>query len=233
MSAILNKIRKLLQVTLENGATQGEVENAMLMAQNLMAKHQVELGDIAIHKNDIIEDDFQEMRVSYEKARWVWDLLAIISMSHNCRTTRRLVLHPEKRKLVYVYKIVGFPEDVQMSSELTKQLVPIIRAIAFKKAKAQPKANFRVFYQSYVEGFLIGLNNKLHEAKKQKLELTTEERSAYQLIIVKKTDLVNEFMENKNLKAPKKATESKQDNKALWDGWKDGQEFRELNKRLD
>lgn len=43
MNAIANKIQHLLNKTVENGATEGEAKAALLMAQKLMAKYNIEL----------------------------------------------------------------------------------------------------------------------------------------------------------------------------------------------
>lgn len=43
MNAIANKIQHLLNKTVENGATEGEAQAALLLAQKLMAKYNIEL----------------------------------------------------------------------------------------------------------------------------------------------------------------------------------------------
>lgn len=232
MSAILDKIRKLMEVTLENGATQGEVENATAAAQMLMIKHSIELGDLVVHKDDIIEEELEDIRVAYEKTRWTWDLTSAIAAGYNCRVLRKQKWDDVKRKIVYVYLIIGFPEDAKMVKEMVTMLTPVIRNIGCQKAKELPKNQRSIFYNSYVYGFRDGLRNKLTEVNSKKMELTDAERSQYQLIVVKKTDLINKFIDSMGTRSAK-STRTTVNPKAYFDGIEDGQSFNQLNKRLN
>lgn len=53
INAIANKIQNLLNKTVENGATEAEAKNALLMAQKLMAKYNVELEQCTNSKDMI------------------------------------------------------------------------------------------------------------------------------------------------------------------------------------
>lgn len=232
MSAVLNKIRKLLAVTVENGATIGEVENAVKMAQILMAKHQIELGELVISKNDITEYTFEDLRVSYEYRNYIWDLLQVIGCGYSCQVTRSKKYHPVKRRLVYVFNIIGFPEDVEVVKSMTETLVPIIRTIGRDKTNKFKPISKTKFYNSYLTGFLIGLESKLESSRKDKLTLTDAEHQTYAMIAVKKTDLIQEHVDAKKLKTVK-PRETHPDMAALKEGFLDGKDFNQINKRLN
>lgn len=231
MSVILNKIRKLLAVTVENGATVGEVENAAQMAQILMAKHQIAQGDLIVSKDDITEYAFDDLRVSYEYQNYIWDLLGVIGCGYSCRVTRFKKYHPVKERMVYVFNIIGFPEDVEVVKSMTETLVPIIRTIGRDKTNKFKPVNKNKFYNSYLNGFLIGLKSKLELSKKEKLTLTDAEHQTYAMIAVKKTDLIQEHMHAKKLKTVK-LREATPDMIAVKEGFLDGKDFNQINKRL-
>ena len=232
MSSILNKIRKLLAVTVENGATVGEVENAAQMAQILMAKHQIAQGDLIVSKDDIAECGFDDLRVSYEYQNYIWDLLCVIGKGYSCRVTRLKKYHPIKERIVYVFNIIGFPEDVEVVKSMTETLVPIIRAIGRDKTNKFKPVNKRKFYNSYLNGFLMGLDSKLVLSKKEKLTLTDADHQTYAMIVVKKTDLIQEYMDAKTLKTAK-SREVPPDMIAVREGFLDGKDFNEMNKRIN
>jgi hypothetical protein len=181
----------------------GEVENAAQMAQILMAKHQIAQGDLIVSKDDITECGFDDLRVSYEYQNYIWDLLCVIGKGYSCRVTRLKKYHPIKERIVYVFNIIGFPEDVEVVKSMTETLVPIIRAIGRDKTNKFKPVNKRKFYNSYLNGFLMGLDSKLVLSKKEKLTLTDADHQTYAMIVVKKTDLIQEYMDAKTLKTAK------------------------------
>lgn len=55
----IEKVKKLLNLNTANGASEGEMHNALISAQNLMAKYGIAQSDIIIEdSNDIVEEAF-------------------------------------------------------------------------------------------------------------------------------------------------------------------------------
>lgn len=83
MEKIISKIRKLLAMTEENGCSEGEAMTAALMAQKLMAEHNLTIADIDddTSKGKIVE-------VGYEagtKYKWKYRLANIIAVNFCCK----------------------------------------------------------------------------------------------------------------------------------------------------
>ncbi len=49
MERIISKIKKLLALAMDAGATEGERDNAMRMAHGLLAKHNLDMQDVQVH----------------------------------------------------------------------------------------------------------------------------------------------------------------------------------------
>lgn len=237
---ILDKVRALLCKTVENGASESEAEQAMIMAQKLMAKHNIEQDDIFISKNDISFDSVINSIQGHERKHWQWDLLKIIGSGYNCRVFRNEKFNYNSEKYEFVYKIYGFPEDREMVIELYKMIIPIIRNLKNKRRreyKAQCKKISKkmicesTFCKNYIEGFMYGLELRLEKAKTEIFTIA-EEAMKYELMIVKKDDLLNEFIEAEvKLKNIKGSSLMELNEDAFVAGMQDGEQ-ENMNKKL-
>lgn len=83
MEEIISKIRKLLAMTEENGCSEGEAMTAALMAQKLMAKHNLTVADIDddTSKGKIVEVGFD----AGTKYKWKYRLANIIAVNFCCK----------------------------------------------------------------------------------------------------------------------------------------------------
>lgn len=57
MEKVMNLIKKLMEVTTENGATENEAIEASLKAQRLMAKYDIELSQLEDNAEAIVETE--------------------------------------------------------------------------------------------------------------------------------------------------------------------------------
>lgn len=111
MEEIISKIRKLLAMTEENGCTEGEAMTAALMAQKLMAKHNLTVADIDddTSKGNIVE-------VGYDagtKYKWKYRLANIIAVNFCCK-----VFVVGKSKIVFY----GYENHAKIASDVFKFL---------------------------------------------------------------------------------------------------------------
>lgn len=217
----LERIRKMLTLAEDPAASEGEVENALKMAQSLMAKYDIEYSDVDLSPEDITMIEQEYNPKNNERKYWLWDLLCVIGSSYNCEVlkSRRIVniegaVFPQKTWYRQEYfKIFGTKEDVKLIKEIFSRVVPIIRNLAVKrfKEKSNEMVNLQLalglpintpnkgkFFNDYIDGFIHGLDLKL---AKQKQQLVKEDSSGkYGLILVKKGDLVERFMKETNPK---------------------------------
>lgn len=234
LSAI-EKIRKLMEFSTENGATESEVENAMKAAQRLMMKFNLEQDDVKSEKGEInftiIESTWKD---GMEAKSFEIRLLNIISRTNSCKAiiyNRHLKVAPWKEEY---YKVCGETVDREVVVMTFQSILAQIRAITKRRYKESDKSlsQFR-FTTSYQSGFLVGLNQKLQSDKESFLNMSMEasEKASYELMIVSKDTLVQEFLDlNTNLKTVKNK-QSLLDKRAYTQGIEDGSE-KGLNKQL-
>ena len=180
---LIEKIKKMMNITLENGATEGEVYNATVQAQRLMAKHGISTSDIEQSKNPmaVLEDKITDcrIRVDYESA-----LAHLIASNFRCdlyfRVTRTHTLRGGTRRESYAV-FVGLPEDVATAREVfirTYKFMDVMkRRHAEKKAQERRQAHDDYAEWSnglnfgdaagYAKGFISGLREKLRDSKRQ------------------------------------------------------------------
>ena len=111
MKEIISKIRKLLAMTEENGCSEGEAMNAALMAQKLMAKHNLTVADIDddTSKGKIVEVEFD----AGTKYKWKYRLANIVAINFCCK-----VFVVDRSKIVFY----GYENHAKIASDVFKFL---------------------------------------------------------------------------------------------------------------
>lgn len=217
---ILEKIRKLFQITIENGSTEGEVENALKMAQQLMMRHNIDENEIILSPLDIDITYVENQYKSNEPKYWFWDLLITIGKCYSCEVTK--ITKQNKA----VYKIIGMNTDREIVKEIFDKILPILRNlnnIRYKEYVAKkmnelgiqkrdyPAAflvkhkhiiSKQVFTGSYIKGFLLGLSSRLKKDAEDFLKLDSD-KEKWGLIVIKKDDLINDYLKELNPKTVK------------------------------
>lgn len=223
---ILDKVRKLLALSEDQGASEGEIENALRMAQQLMMKHNIDSGEINISPLDIGEDLIDSHFKHGEAKFWLWNLLTIIGKGHNCTVFKK------GYKDNYFYRIVGFNEDRIIVKSLFEATYPLIRNLYNQRWKESSKNTSKgIFIRSYIDGFLLGLNRKLQADKKEFLKIDSEAKK-YELIVVKKDDLIEDYIKETTKKTKEEKGRSRDINSdAFYQGVDDGSET-SMNKKL-
>lgn len=208
--SVLEKIRKLLALAEDKSASTGEVENALKMAQRLMIKHNIEESEIELSLDDINEEFVDDNYIHGEKRYFAWDVLTTIGSAYSVR-----VIKPGLTKN-FKYCVIGDKTSRRVTIETFQKLMPFIRSLSKQRYKEyeerfnkgnledmslieiflgnnKTKLEKRMFYRNYMDGYILGLSNKL---KKDIFEsnITEEEREKWGLILIKKDDLIEEYI---------------------------------------
>lgn len=235
----IDKVRKLQEFTLENGATESEIENAMKLAQRLMIKHNLEQGDIEIGFNDInvtkIKSTWEGKWINLEIRAYEWQLLQMLSRIYNCQTlrTREITeyeLWIKGIKYIDSFKVVGLPEDREMVVQIFENILPQIRELMLVRYKQSDKSisQFK-FNSSYQIGFCEGLESRLQSDKE--MFFTEEEKKSWGLIVVKKDTLIENYIKEEIKPKEVKTKQVLLDEEAYQQGLEDGSE-KNLNKQI-
>ena len=152
MEKIIAKIRKLLEMTQENGASENEAMVAALKAQKLMAEYNINIADIETEDEHttIVEESFN----CGNGDKWKYRLANIIASNFRCKT-----YFINKSHVVFY----GYESDAKIALDVFKFLFNIGNKLAdrcyyeyYKKGE-----NTRGVKNTFLAGFCEGINDVL------------------------------------------------------------------------
>lgn len=229
LSAI-EKIRKLLEFSVENGATEGEVENAIKLAQRLMMKHNLEQKDIEITSKDInvtvVPSTWTGRTIMVETRAFENRLLTLFGKMYSCM----IIIKRSPITKTDSYEVVGLPEDRKIVVDLYNSILPQVRTLSRKRYKESDKSlsEFK-FTTSYQSGFVEGMREKM-TADRATFGKASE-RKDFELIVVKKETLVTEWVAN-NMNIKKGKSKPVEIDPATFEKGKEDGSEKGLNKQL-
>ena len=117
--AVINRIRKLLNLANDNGASEGEIENALKFAKDLMEKH--DLAEAEDLSNPDTAPVVGETRTSIKRNEVSSTVMHIVCMICHCK----FYISGKDETLV----IYGYPRDVAIAKEMYNELFASVRAM--------------------------------------------------------------------------------------------------------
>lgn len=147
---IMDKIRALLEKTVENGASEAEAIEAAKMAQRLMAKYKIsEVTAPEIEKIDSTEFEIQK--------QWQTELANCLARNLCCRCVRDLTF--TRPRMI----IMGKEKDREVWEQMFNTFFILIYN-GIKEAKRKAKEEYghcREVELSYARGFIRAINEEL------------------------------------------------------------------------
>jgi len=170
---IIDKIRKLLNLANNDAATEGERDNALRMAYNLIAKHNLDMSDIKDQPEEQ-RQDFAEVFYGRPWARQVCSGIAKLffcSYYYGRTGSSNLAKH----------HFVGRISNSVTATELAMFLVASIKREAGKQARAQGLgADWR---RSFCLGASSRLLSRIHDLRKEKEVETSKGSTGTSLVL--------------------------------------------------
>lgn len=181
---LFDKIKKILDLANDNSTHPEESQSALLMAQRLMAQHNIEMSDVFSKKeskdvNDISITKFKKM------PWWVKRLSYIISKNFRCTA------YTSNRDGSSLH-FIGLKEDTELAKSVYEFAENAIKHYSDAYVKRMQKEGWLVkgIRNDFIKGYLNGLEDKFTE------QISKE---GWGLIIVQ-DDAVVEFVESKRFK---------------------------------
>lgn len=152
---IVNRIKKMLALASDSAATEGERDNALRMAYNLMAKYNIDQSRV--------EAAGQDPRVNYDFTGWsmVWaaHIHQAVGRLFFCRTIRGSKVNATKT----IYHFVGKESNAVTASYLAAFVVTSI----LKEGRAQGWHNLSAPMRSFGTGVAHKLYERVAEMQKE------------------------------------------------------------------
>lgn len=160
---IIDKIEKL--IALSGSDNENEAKAAMLKAQELMAKYEIETSQLNPEK----QKDRPVVGYTSPPFRddWVIDLSSLIADNFRCRS---IILKNRNSGGTFRIRFFGFDEDAQISINIFNYAVKVIRKrmsilrAIYNEAGREFGRNEKM---NYVEGFNAGLHRNFEQQKQQ------------------------------------------------------------------
>lgn len=155
--SIISKIKNLMKLTEEgSGASDNEVQIAMLKARELMAKYNISISET----QDVSNRTFQvfDTGILYNQRYSVWKLplAKVIAKYHTCSVVSLKFERKQSREV----RFVGEGENPEIVATIFKSIVPYLEfkiyAIHDKYSHYNSKDRY-ILSDSYVKGFIDGL----------------------------------------------------------------------------
>lgn len=179
-----DKIRKLLALAADPNAAEGERDNASRMAARLMAKHDIDLADLAEaelrDQFDLITGQAPGCRPGKKNPSEVPTWIGIIAWGIKCYTRTRI------RSGAGIVYFSGPREDVELAQWLQTCLVE--QAYSASKGRSMSDAN------AFRNGFASALQGRLKRMVLQRAEVESEINST---ALVKVQDVRDRLMDEK------------------------------------
>ena len=192
---IVERIKKLLRLAGDDGAAEGEIENAMRFAKKLMAEHNLEEHAIVLEEDvdDVAARIVDQMIYSVANAvpRWKRDLAQIAAKVCGCRiywnTQFDIGAASGGRKCIHLY---GMEEDCAVATALFRELCVTLQTLA----RVRCGKGWTASHGSYAIGVISKLQSRAWE------QIPAEENPTCTAIVLKKDAALDQFRDNIGIK---------------------------------
>ena len=176
--SILNKIKNLLNMTIENGCSESEALNAMTLARKLMLKYKIEQKDLI----DKTEKDIISLEIDTYNANITWIYLLIDTISTNFGVLKYYNVSGKVRNAV----LFGVREDVECVATLIHAAHDFAESNASKYAREHRElfGTAKGIKYSWFAGFNNGLKERYDIQNKT---------NKYEIMLTIDKDVKNEF----------------------------------------
>lgn len=209
---IIERVRKLLALAGDDGATDGEIQNAMQHAQRLMGEHHLTEQDLAHEPQDdyskVDNAAYGRYSAFVGKMAFSWELFLAnfvesfvgvpCYIENEVRQVRKNGFcifdddGPRYGKAIVFY---GVAEDAMMAVELYDEL----RILIATMATGRWGGCYRGDGAAYAEGFVSGLRSRLNESRRTEKEQAriAASTSSTALVLVERRDELVKYKSDK------------------------------------
>ena len=192
VSDVISKVESLLRVVEDEGASEGERENAQSLAQSLMTKYQIEEAQL----NGRVKDEEITRYVHGIANPYTIDrimLLSAIARNNYCKLLRGknyAVLYgydSDIKMVIAMYKIL----ETHMITEMWKELKK------FREMNPYSSTSTVSWKKSFFAGYAQTIDSRLARAKKEQIDSVAKETNndEFALVLVSKQKLIDNFFD--------------------------------------
>lgn len=153
---IIEKVKKLLKMTKENGASENEVQVALTKARKLMIEYKLQMSDIEKENIEIVDRETKFYYTSVYRP-WIANLMEVLANKYCCFW----YITKYYRKRARYVSLSGNKDDVELLESIIEYCINSVRSVTMQLIKSQTN-NYDAYYEhtvesSVAEGFCDGL----------------------------------------------------------------------------
>ena len=159
--SILNRIQKLLKMSIENGASENEAMLAADKAQKLLQEHNLSIADI---KDDSQAEPMDSEDVEVDRDLWKGYIRNATAKLYFCKTYTTMK-YDSHYKRVKVITFVGRKSNRMVATEMCKYFINTVDRLAAEEFKEVPgsRATINRMAHAFKQGAASKLSSRLNE----------------------------------------------------------------------
>lgn len=168
---VLSKVRKLLKLAADAGATEGERDNAMRMAHGLLAKYNLDMAAVEAAGGEAPDEARGKLSAEFYGRPWARRVAIAIGKLFFCSYLYHQ--HSDAKKTKHVF--IGRKSNAITALEMTRYLVESIQREARARARSSDEGSS--FARSFALGAAMKINERVNQlirdSEKQSVQPTT------------------------------------------------------------
>ena len=145
---IIERIKKLLALAEDDGATEAEATAAALMAQRLIAQNDVEQWELHSSAEEPIESHFS----ASARSRWRWRLADVVAPAFRCRYCGSTERTGWQRDNIQRIEFYGYRTDAKAATITFDFLYKVGCRLARRASRGKAHGTYNAYVLGYVEG---------------------------------------------------------------------------------
>lgn len=214
MEKILNRIKKMLALANDAGATEGERDNAMRMAYNLMAKHNLDLADLP---PDQVGESREQQTATISADKWARELGGLTAKLFFCKYYFGRTSTSGKDNHVFV----GRQSNAVTALHMMEYLLKSIRREASRRYKSPTSPEGR----SFCVGAVVTLRQRVRDMIATPPAELASASTALALVNLRKSEEIANLDFLNSLGMSLKEFAGRADNSLRGSAFHDGKEF--------
>lgn len=145
---IIERIKKLLALAEDEGATEAEAATAALMAQRLIAQNDVEQWEL----HAAAEEPIEACYTAPARSRWRWRLADVVAPAFRCRYSGARERCGWQKENIQRIEFYGYRTDAKAAAITFDFLYKIGCRLARRASRGKAHGTYNAYVLGYVEG---------------------------------------------------------------------------------
>lgn len=194
---VMDKLRKVLRLAGDAGATQGEIEAAMAAARKIAMDHNIELGSVDLNDDaqkggvEVHSDEDLKIKAAFERKYHGW-IFHVVQRIFEVRVFVSRRKQGSRHRIVKVW-VIGDATDVAMAKAIINWLEDLYPKSYLHAVNSFEIINDAAAQHGYYRGLTAGiLEANRREDAKQKAAMSSQDANKYAMVVRNKETAIEQ-----------------------------------------